>query len=181
MHALKKTGSEPSDPAPDNHSNGTGASMNKIAELLTPARCLCKVEGGGKKRLFEIIAHVLGSEQSDFHPEDLVAGMLAREKLGSTALGGGIAIPHCRLADCEVASGVLLTLDSEAEFDAPDDEAVDLIFALVVPNEATDEHLNILADLARLFSGQPFREALRACRSPESMYNTVLDWSARPL
>jgi PTS system nitrogen regulatory IIA component len=155
--------------------------MNKIAELLSPERCLCRVEGGGKKRLFETVAHVLGGEQAEFHPDELVSGMLAREKLGSTALGGGIAIPHCRLADCEVACGVLLTLDSAADFDAPDDEIVDLIFALVVPSEATDEHLNILADLARLFSRQAFRDAVRACDSPQAMYDTVLDWSGRSL
>ena len=67
-----------------------------VAALLTPERCLCRVDGASKKRRFELIADLLGAEYPDFHPSDLVSGMLAREKLGSTALGEGIAIPHCR-------------------------------------------------------------------------------------
>jgi PTS system nitrogen regulatory IIA component len=153
--------------------------MNSIADLLSVDRCLCQVPGGGKKRLFETIAEVLGTDDPGFHPGELVAGMLAREKLGTTALGGGIAIPHCRLKDCERPSGVLLTLSSAAEFEAPDGEAVDLVFALIVPSEATQEHLNILADLARLFSQAHFRDALRNCRSAEALYDTAVSWASR--
>ncbi|MFK7829148.1 MAG: PTS sugar transporter subunit IIA [Congregibacter sp.] len=153
--------------------------MNTIASLLTPQRSLCQIQGGSKKRLFELVADMLGQEQEKFHPAELVAGMLAREKLGSTALGGGIAIPHCRLSDCEAPSGVLMTLSSGADFDAPDDEKVDLLFALVVPSEATQDHLNILADLARMFSRTDFCEDLRACKTSEALFTTVLNCTAR--
>lgn len=149
--------------------------MNAIANLLTPQRSLCQIQGGSKKRLLELVADVLGREQEMFHPAELVAGMLAREKLGSTALGGGIAIPHCRLSDCEAPSGVLMTLSSGTDFDAPDGEEVDLLFALVVPSEATQEHLNLLADLARMFSRADFCEDLRACRTSEALYTTALN------
>lgn len=151
---------------------------NSVSDLLTPSRSLCQIPGGGKKRLFELIADVLGSEKDEFHPDELVAGMLAREKLGSTALGNGIAIPHCRLNDCETPCGVLLTLSSSGDFDAPDDEDVDLIFALVVPSEATQEHLNLLADLARLFSQADFCDALRGCTSNESLFETASNWNS---
>lgn len=151
--------------------------MNVIENLLAPQRSLCHVQGGSKKRLFELIADVIGREQEEFHPAELVAGMLAREKLGSTALGGGIAIPHCRISDCEEPCGVLMTLCSGADFDAPDGDEVDLVFALVVPSEATQEHLNILAELARLFSRDDFCAALRACRTSEALYSTALNLS----
>ncbi|MFK8043628.1 PTS sugar transporter subunit IIA [Congregibacter sp.] len=151
---------------------------NSVSDLLTPSRSLCQIPGGGKKRLFELIADVLGSEKDEFHPDELVAGMLAREKLGSTALGNGIAIPHCRLNDCETPCGVLLTLSSSGDFDAPDDDDVDLIFALVVPSEATQEHLNLLADLARLFSQADFCDALRGCTSNESLFETASNWNS---
>ncbi|WP_439105726.1 PTS sugar transporter subunit IIA [Congregibacter sp.] len=159
-------------------SQETTHAANSVSALLTPARCLCQVPGGGKKRLFELVADVLGSDRDEFHPDELVSGMLAREKLGSTALGNGIAIPHCRLKDCESPCGVLLTLSSSADFDAPDDEDVDLLFALVVPSEATQEHLNLLADLARLFSQPAFCEALRNCRSNEALFDVTTNWTA---
>ncbi|MEM6301487.1 MAG: PTS sugar transporter subunit IIA [Pseudomonadota bacterium] len=156
-----------------------GSNSSSVAALLAPERCLCQVQGTSKKRLFELIADLLSSEYVDFHPSELVSGMLAREKLGSTALGEGIAIPHCRLDACETPCGVLLTLDAAADFDAPDNQDVDLVFALVVPGEATQEHLNLLADLARLFSKSGFREALRGCATPLAVYETALQWSAQ--
>jgi PTS system nitrogen regulatory IIA component len=137
---------------------------------------LCHIQGGSRKRLFEVVADTLGREHEGLYAAELVAGMLAREKLGSTALGDGIAIPHCRLAECEAASGVLITLSTPAEYDTPDGEDVDLVFALVVPSDATQEHLNLLADIARLFSRQDFREALRACRTSEELYTTAINW-----
>ena len=105
--------------------------------------------------------------------------MLAREKLGSTAMGEGIALPHCRLRDCEEAVGVLITLAKPLPFDAPDNGDVDLVFALVVPQEATQEHLNILADLARLFSQQAFCDALRDCTTSTALCTTAVDWAAK--
>ncbi len=153
--------------------------MNCLQDLLVPQRSLCHIQGGSKKRLFELIADVLDRELEDFHPAELVAGLLAREKLGSTALGDGIAIPHCRLADCEAPAGVLMTLTSPADYDSPDGEDVDIIFALMVPSDATQEHLNLLADIARLFSQAEFRDALRACRTSEALYTTAINWAQR--
>lgn len=153
--------------------------MNCLSDLLNPQRCLSQIQGGSKKRLFELIADVLGHEREEFHPAELVAGMLAREKLGSTALGDGIAIPHCRLNDCDRPAGVLMTLATPADYETPDGEDVNVLFALVVPSEATQEHLNLLADIARLFSQAEFRDALRACRTSEALYTTAINWAQR--
>lgn len=155
--------------------------MNHIAELLTPQRSVCQARSESKKGIFELIADTLAREHEpeEFHPAELVSGLLAREKLGSTAMGDGIAIPHCRLRDCERAVGVVMTLAKPAAFDAPDDQPVDLIFALVVPEEATQEHLDLLADLARLLSDQAFCDALRGCRTSEALYNTTINWAEK--
>ena len=150
--------------------------MNSTAELLTPGRCLCRARATSKKQVFELIADTLTRELEEGHPAELVAGMLAREKLGSTGLGNGIAIPHCRLRDCEEPSGVLISLATPAPFDAPDERDVDLLFALIVPEEATQEHLDMLAGLARLFSQPAFCTALRDCQTSEALYNTAINW-----
>ena len=150
--------------------------MNSMAQLLTPGRCLCQARATSKKQVFELIADTLAREHEECHPAQLVSGLLAREKLGSTGLGGGIAVPHCRLDDCEAPSGVLISLAPPAPFDAPDDRDVDLLFALIVPTEATQEHLNLLADIARLFSQPGFCAALRACGTSEALYNTAINW-----
>ena len=150
--------------------------MSSMSQLLTPGRCLCRARATSKKQVFELIADTLAREHDECHTAELVAGMLAREKLGSTGLGDGIAIPHCRLRDIEEPSGVLVTLVTPAPFDAPDDRDVDLLFALVVPTEATQEHLNILAELARLFSQPRFCQALRECGTSEALHATALNW-----
>lgn len=153
--------------------------MNRVAAILSPARCLCQVPAGGKKRVFELVADVLAPEQEEFHPTELVAGLLARERLGSTALGGGIAIPHCRLRDWQAPAGVLLSFSESLDFDAPDGRDIDLMCALVVPQEASDEHLEILATLARLFSDADLCATLRAARTSEALYNTAINWAER--
>ena len=152
--------------------------MNCLSELLNPERCLCRIRCGSKKRLFEAVADVLAREQQALPPAELVAGMLAREKLGSTALGDGVAIPHCRLSHCAKPTGVLLSLCDAVDFDSPDGEPVDLLFALVVSPQATQAHLNLLAELAKLFSQAEFRQALRACRRSADLYSAAANWAA---
>ncbi|HBO14109.1 MAG TPA: PTS sugar transporter, partial [Halieaceae bacterium] len=88
----------------------------------------------------------------------------------------GIAIPHCRLASCGEPLGALVSLREPADFDAPDDAPVDLLFVLLVPEEAHQEHLDILAAIARLFSQPALRSALRACDSDRALYDTVVGW-----
>lgn len=152
--------------------------MNCLSDLLNTERCLCRIRCASKKRLFEAVADVLARQQQALRPAELVTGMLAREKLGSTALGEGIAIPHCRLSHCERPTGVLLSLCDALDFDAPDGEPVDLLFTLVVSPRATQEHLHLLAELAQLFSRAEFRQALRACRSSAALYSAAVNWSA---
>ena len=120
---------------------------------------LLDLDVANKRRLFEIIA--LESElRYDLTPTVTVDSLLARERLGSTGLGQGIAIPHGRIKGLKQAAGAFLRLATPVPFDAPDGRPVHLLFVLLVPEQATEEHLQILSELAQRFSERPFREAL---------------------
>jgi len=94
--------------------------------------------------------------------------------LGSTGLGKGIAIPHCRIAGCEESTGALLTLSDAIDFEAPDKQAVDLLFVLMVPLEADEAHLQILAALAKRFHEESYCQTIRAAQTPETLYEAAI-------
>ena len=148
----------------------------KITDVLTPAMTQCDLPGGSKKRVLEnlstFITEQLGgySEQTD----TLFHSLVARERLGSTGIGEGIAIPHCRAPGFKRIHGCLIKLSNPVDFDAPDDQPVDLIFALVVPEEKNDEHLATLARVAALLQDETSRQSLRQCSSDEELFNTAI-------
>lgn len=144
--------------------------MNLLNEILSPERTVCGAPGGSKKRVFETIARIVSENQPSLVYEDVFALLIAREKLGSTGLGLGIAIPHCRADACEQPIGALLTLEQAIDYDAPDDQPVDLLFALLVPGEAHQQHLDILANVARLFSQGSFCQQLRNAPDSRTLY-----------
>jgi PTS system nitrogen regulatory IIA component len=145
--------------------------MQALSQILTPERTVCREPGISKKRLLETIAKIVTEDQTSLLYDHVLDQLIAREKLGSTGVGEGIAIPHCRVGDCVEPLGALLTLEEPIEFDAPDDKPVDLLFVLLVPEEAHQQHLDILADIARLFSQADFCGQLRAARDNRSLYN----------
>ena len=130
-----------------------------------------------KKRLFEKIASVISEDQVSLPYSVLLSNLVAREKLGSTGLGAGIAIPHCRVGNCTHALGTLITLAEPIDFDAPDGKPVDILFVLLVPDEAQQQHLDILASIAGLFSQPAFCEKIRASDSHTVLYNTATNWT----
>ncbi len=148
----------------------------KITDVLTPAMTQCDLPGSSKKRVLEnlstFITEQLGgdSEQTD----TLFHSLVARERLGSTGIGEGIAIPHCRAPGFKRIHGCLIKLSNPVDFDAPDDQPVDLIFALVVPEEKNDEHLATLARVAALLQDEISRQSLRQCSSDEELFNTAI-------
>lgn len=152
--------------------------MTDLNQILHPSRCRSQVHGNSKKRIFEEVAELLVTDQPAMQAADIITSLLAREKLGSTGLGRGIAIPHCRLEGCDQPLGVLMSLATPTDFDAPDDEPVDLLCVLVVPGEASQEHLDILATLARLFSQDELCDALRACDSGDELFEVMVGWDA---
>jgi PTS system nitrogen regulatory IIA component len=144
--------------------------MQALAKLLTPERTACLVPGLSKKRVFESIARIISSDQLSLPYNEVFAQLIGREKLGSTGLGQGIAIPHCRIDNCTQPLGTLVTLSEPVDFDSLDDQPVDLIFALLVPREAQQQHLDTLAEIAGLFSQPGFCQNLRSARDTADLY-----------
>ena len=144
--------------------------MQALAQLLTPERTACQVPGLSKKRLFETLAKIVSDDQISLSYDEVFSQFIARERLGSTGLGEGIAIPHCRIGNCSQPLGCLLTLGDPIDFDAPDNQPVDLVFALLVPEEAHQQHLDTLANIARLFSQGAFCDQLRRATSTASLF-----------
>ena len=147
--------------------------MHLLSQILTPERTVCHAHGPSKKRLFETIAELVCVNEPLLHYDSILNHLITREKLGSTGLGQGIAIPHCRVGNCTQPLGALLSLEKPIPFDAPDDQPVDLLFVLLVPEEARQQHLDILANIARLFNQQQFCRRLRAARDSSTLYEVA--------
>jgi PTS system nitrogen regulatory IIA component len=145
--------------------------MNFLSQILTPQRTACRVAGVSKQHLFETIARIICDDQPSLAYDYLLERLVTREKLGSTGMGQGIAIPHCRVSQCRRPLGSLLTLAEPIPFDAPDGAPVDLLFVLLVPAEAAQEHLDILANIAQLISKTDICARLRACSDDRSLYD----------
>ena len=139
----------------------------KLAEILTPNRVELDSDATSKKRVLESASEMLAASEEGLSPRAVFDCLIAREKLGSTGLGHGVAIPHGRLAGLEKTIGVFIRVPRGIDFDAPDNQPVDLVFALLVPEESTEEHLEVLAKIASYFDSEKSRDALRGETSPQ--------------
>ncbi len=150
-------------------------------QTLTPARTLDGAPGGSKKRVLENISEFIAESLPELEAEEIFNGLINRERLGSTGLGEGVAIPHCRLESCSTALGALIKLPEPIDYDAIDGEPVDLLFVLLVPVEATEEHLQLLASLAERFNQPSFRAQLRAAQGSEALYKAAVDFELKEI
>ena len=148
--------------------------MIRLEDILTSGRSQVNVPGGSKKRVLEQIAQLIARDFPELDAQTLFESLFAREKVGSTGFGNGIAIPHCRLPGCPAPISAVLRLQAPVDFDALDGAPVDLLFVLLVPAEATDEHLQLLRQIAALLDRADLREALREAPDNEALYQTVL-------
>ncbi len=149
--------------------------MIRLETILTPGRSLVNAAGGSKKRALQEIATLIDREVPDLEMQDVFEALFAREKLGSTGFGNGIAIPHCRLKGCASPISALIHLDAPIDYDAIDGAPVDLLFVLLVPEAATDAHLELLRQIASMLDRKDVRDRLRAASSSEALYQVVLD------
>ncbi|NCE92542.1 PTS IIA-like nitrogen regulatory protein PtsN [Pseudomonas sp. L13] len=149
--------------------------MIRLETILTPGRSLVNVPGGSKKRALEQIANLIGREVPELDTQAVYEALIAREKLGSTGFGNGIAIPHCRLEGCDTPVSALLHLEKPIDFDAIDGAPVDLLFVLLVPQAATDAHLELLRQIASMLDRKDVRDKLRSAPTSEALYQVVLD------
>ena len=142
--------------------------------LLPAGSARAVADPATKKAAIEAASTTLADAHPGLDPWQLLEALLDRERLGSTGLGEGVAIPHCRLEDCRAPAGALLRLNPPVDFDAPDGVAVDLLFALVVPDGERKRHLDILAALANTFAAAANRAALRQAGDAVKLRDTWL-------
>lgn len=151
--------------------------MNHIAALLTPDTILLDLALTSKKALFEH-AGELFSQKHGLKSADVINSLSERERLGSTALGYGIAIPHGRIKGLHQAAGALYRLQPALEFDAPDGQPVTLCFILLVPKDANEAHLQILGELAQLFGDETMRSRLLQANNIAELNTLIHAWTA---
>ena len=142
-----------------------------INELISPSRVSHALPASSKKRLLEHLSALLHEDIPGLDETAAFHSLFERERLGSTAIGQGVALPHGRLKGLERAIGAFAILESEMDYDAQDQKPVKMVFALLVPENANDEHLQILAQLAGLFSSGELREQLLQAKSDQEIYH----------
>ena len=151
--------------------------MNQIAQLLPESNILLDLEATSKKRLFEQVGQLF-EDQAQIARSVVFDSLFAREKLGSTGLGQGIAIPHGRIKGLSRALGAFVRPRQPIPFDAPDGKPVGQIFVLLVPEHATEEHLQLLSELAEMFSERGFRDQLAAASDAGSLHRLFCNWES---
>lgn len=149
--------------------------MNQIAQFLSQNNILLNLDMSSKKRVFEQ-AGILFENQHGIARSTVYDALFDREKLGSTGLGQGIAIPHGRIKGLKETLGGFMRLSTPVQFDAPDGKPVNLIFVLLVPEAATERHLQILSELAQMFSDRQFREQLVEAPDTSSVLALFQNW-----
>lgn len=150
--------------------------MNLISQLLPAANVILDLDAGSKKRLFEQ-AGLLFESSSQIGRNTVFDSLFAREKLGSTGLGHGVAIPHGRIKGLREAAGAFVRLKTAVPFDAPDSQPVSMLFVLLVPEMATDLHLQILGELAQMFSDKQLREQLLTAGDAAQIHHLLTHWT----
>ncbi|MBM3115983.1 PTS IIA-like nitrogen regulatory protein PtsN [Jeongeupia naejangsanensis] len=149
--------------------------MSLISKILPTQNVFLDMDVGSKKRVFEQVG-ILFENSHGIARSVIFDSLFAREKLGSTGLGQGVAIPHGRIKGLKEATGAFVRLKAPIPYDAPDGKPVSLIFVLLVPANATDLHLQILSELAQLFSDKAVREQLATFGEPGEAYKLISTW-----
>lgn len=142
--------------------------MNPLLNILSASQVLLDLDAGSKKRVFEQ-AGMLFESHLGIARSTVFDSLFAREKLGSTGLGQGIAIPHGRIKGLKQAAGAFIRLSEPVPFDSPDGRPVNMLFVLLVPEQATEQHLQILSELAQRFAERTFRESLSTATDPAAV------------
>jgi PTS system nitrogen regulatory IIA component len=149
--------------------------MSLVAKLLPASHVAIDLQASSKKRLFEQ-AGLLFENLDGIARSQVFDSLFARERLASTGLGRGVAIPHGRIKGLKDALGGLFRLAQPIPFDAPDGHPVTLVFVLLVPEQATEKHLQILSELAQMFSDKALRDAMGSASDAGALHQLVSEW-----
>jgi len=149
-----------------------------ISQLLSPAATLVCDKISSKKKVLEKVSEIM-AESIDCSSKNIFESLFCREKLGTTALGDGVAIPHGRVASCEQPTAVFMLLETGVDYDAPDKKPVDIIFAIMVPEQAHQDHLRYLAKIAEILSNKQLVSQIRHAHSSEALYQIIEEAASR--
>lgn len=152
----------------------------KIADLLTAERVQVRTDLRSKKRVLEDLSKLLSLGAPGLDDSAIFASLIGREKLGSTGLGGGVAIPHGRMPRLQQAVGAFIKLSPGVDYESNDGVAADLVFALLVPEQATEQHLLILRRLAEMFTDDAFCTELRNAADGARLYGLLNNYVPAP-
>ncbi|MBB71956.1 MAG: PTS fructose transporter subunit IIA [Legionellales bacterium] len=144
-----------------------------LKTILTEDRTIAGAEIDSKKRAIECAAQLVCDFVPSLELSQILKPLFARERLGSTAIGSGVAIPHCRIPGLQETMGVLLTLRNGIDFGSIDKQPVNIVLTLLVPEESSDDHLKLLAHLAEHFSQDAFREKLLQAQDNQTLYQVA--------
>lgn len=145
-----------------------------LQSILPPERTLTAVPGGSKKRVLEFFSTFIAQNTPSLDSQEVFSRLIGRERLGSTGIGNGVAIPHARSPHCKTPIAGFLKLQEPIDFDAIDGEPVDLLFVLLVPEEADDTHLSLLAEVANIMNDADTRTQLRKSESQHELYEILI-------
>ncbi|TNF88721.1 MAG: PTS IIA-like nitrogen regulatory protein PtsN [Gammaproteobacteria bacterium] len=143
-----------------------------ISALLSPQSIFIDTEITSKKKLLELIANIV-ADRTNLSESSIYNNLLNRERLGSTGLGQGFAVPHARVDDLDKTIGCFFRLKQAVNFESPDNRPVDLVFTIIIPEEATEEHLMILSSLASIFSREEICDAIRNAASKDEIAQII--------
>ena len=153
--------------------------MNAVGELLTLDDVRLDLDVSSKDGLLGEVAALLAT-RNGLSTTQILESLVAREQLGSTGMGHGVAIPHARTARCTAPAAVFVRTRAAIAFGAPDAKPVSLFLGLIVPDRATERHLLILSTAAAMFSDRAFREKLRAGENPSAILDLLAGWAEAP-
>jgi nitrogen PTS system EIIA component len=151
--------------------------MNRLATILPPTQVLVNMEVTSKKRAFEE-AGLLFESLHGLSRALVADSLFARERLGSTGLGHGVAIPHGRIKGLKSPMAAVFQLGQPIGFDAPDEQPVNLLIFLLVPEASTQKHLEILSEIAELLSDTALRETIKSCNDAAELHRIISTWNA---
>ncbi|MFQ3197778.1 MAG: PTS system nitrogen regulatory IIA component [Paraglaciecola sp.] len=145
----------------------------EISDILHPDCVLCAVQGTSKKRILELISQIANQHLIDIDQATILASLVCREKMGSTGIGGGIALPHGRLKGLESSLAVLVTCQPAIEYDAIDNMPVDIFFAILVPEDKAQAHLQTLSTIAAKLSDKDLLKQLRSADTAPKLFQVI--------
>lgn len=146
----------------------------QLQDILTRERVASSLPATSKKRLLERLSQLLAQGAPQIDAQVVFQCLIERERLGSTGIGEGVALPHGRMPGLKKALGAFAVLEKDMDYDAVDRKPVRLVFALLVPEEATTEHLQLLSQLAGIFSDKATRDMLLQAKTVDELYNGIV-------